>query len=329
VSAASRVVLISDVFRLDPDSVGLVADAGFQPIPRHDLVHRATTDELVDALGDAWAVVAGAERYQLALFDQVPSLRAIARPGVGYDAIDVDAASRHGIAVMTTPGANDVSVAEHAVALILAVLRRLQEHDAHLRSGGWRSDALSRDVQGRRIGILGLGAIGKGVARRLRGFGPQLLATDPYADPAVCAELGIELVPIEELAARSDVLTIHVPLSAATERLVDARIIERMPRGSILVNTARGRIVDEAAMIEALRSGHLGGAGLDVYADEPIAPDNPLIGLPGVVLTAHAASFSEGAVRKMVEATVRGLVDLRDGRVPPNCINPAAVRSQP
>jgi phosphoglycerate dehydrogenase-like enzyme len=329
VSAVPRVVLISDVFRLDPESAGLVASAGFLPIPRHDLVHRATTPELAEALDDAWAVVAGSERYDMALLDQAASLRAIARPGVGFDAIDVTAASRNGIAVLTTPGANDTAVAEHAVGLILAVLRRLREHDVHLRAGGWRSDSLSRDIQGTHIGILGLGAIGQGVARRLRGFGPHLMATDPQADSAVCRELGIEVVSLDELAARSEVLSIHVPLSAATERLVDARIIGLMPRGSIIVNTARGRIVDEAAMIHALRSGHLAGAGLDVYEHEPIAPDHPLLGMSTVILTAHAASFSRGAVRKMVTATIAGLVDLRDGRTPPGCINPAAVRPQP
>lgn len=322
-----RVVLISDVARLDPEGATHFTDAGFEPLPRHDLVHVGSPDQLRTALDGAWAVVAGSERYDRELIRALTSLRAIARPGVGYDAIDVEAATQRGVAVLTTPNTNDESVADHTVALMLTVMRRILEHDATLRAGGWRSASLARDLSAARVGIVGLGSIGRGVARRLAGFGARLMATDPYADQAFCRELGVELVALDELASRSDVLTIHVPFIPETERLIDERIIQSMPPGSIIVNTARGRIVDEVAMVAALRSGHLAGAGLDVFAAEPIGRGHPLVGLPNVVLTAHAAAFSREAIRKMLVATVAGLSELARGEIPRGLVNLRAIRS--
>lgn len=326
-STSRRVVLVSDVARLDPDGPALFEAAGFEPVVRHDLVHVGSPAELLVALDGAWAVVAGSEEYGSKVIDGLSSLRVIARPGVGYDAIDVDAATRRGVAIITTPNMNDESVADHTVALMLAVLRRVIEHDTLVRAGGWRSANLARDLHATRVGIVGLGSIGRGVARRLAGFGTTLMAADPQADPSFCRELGIAIVELDELAARSDVLSVHVPLVPATEGLIDDRIIGLMPRGSVIVNTARGRIIDERAMLAALRSGHLAGAGLDVFATEPIGADHPLVSLPNVVLTAHAAAFSREAIRGMLVATVDGLLAMARGDIPRGCVNPTAIRT--
>ena len=305
-----RVVLISDVFKRQPAAADMVAEAGFEPVERYELVHRATAAELLDALGSAWAVVAGSERYSRDLIERLPDLHAIARPGVGVDAIDLDAASRAGIAVLTTPGANDDSVADHAIALMLAVLRKLAQHDAAVRAGHWRDAPTGRDLTGLRVGILGLGAIGRAVARRLVGFRCELAATDPAPDAAFCREMGIELVDIDELAARSDVLTVHTPLLETTRALVNADVLALLPVGAILVNTSRGPVVDEVALIDALRRRSLAGAGIDVFAREPMPADHPLARLDNVVLTGHVASLSEQGISRLAKATIANLVSL-------------------
>jgi phosphoglycerate dehydrogenase-like enzyme len=319
------VVVISDVFRLEPDGVARLAAAGFTVVARSDLAGRATPPEIVEALEGAWAVVAGGEAYPGDALSALPLLRVIARAGVGYDAIDVDAATRNGTTIVTTPGANDESVADHAVALILAVCRRLIQNDAVTRAGGWRSAPLGRDLAAASVGIVGLGAIGRGVATRLSGFGCRIWASEPKPDLEFCKRLAIRLAPLPELMAHADFLTIHVPLGPGTIGLIGRELLESLPRGAIVINTSRGRILDEEALIEGLANGQLGGAGLDVFADEPIRQQHPLIAVPNTVLTPHVAALTKESSRRMVDATIANLVAMRDGRRPSNAVNQAFV----
>lgn len=322
-----NVVVVSDVFRLHPEGAELLNRAGFRAVARYDLVHSATSEQLRSALYEAWAVVAGSERYEADLLGSLPDLRAIARPGVGVDAIDLAAASRAGIAVLTTPGANDASVADHALALTLAVLRRLVEHDSTVRSGGWRDAPIGRDLSGLRVGILGLGSIGRGVAQRLAGFGCSIAATEPAPDLAFCEMHSIALMDLDELVECSDVLTIHAPLTATTTSLIDRQRLERMPSGAILINTSRGPLVDEDALLDALRTGQLAGAGLDVYHDEPLRLGHPLTTIPNVVLTGHVAAFSGQAIDRMVHATIENLRAIATGNGAASVVNDPLARS--
>jgi phosphoglycerate dehydrogenase-like enzyme len=276
---------------------------------------------LARALDGAWAVVAGSETYTDAVFAGAPSLRALARFGAGYDAIDVEAATRHGVAVCTIPGANAEAVADHALALMLACLHRVPELDRVVRGGAWRPAGLGGDLAGATVGIVGLGAIGRGVARRLQGFGCRLLG----ADPLVQQLPGVQVVALDELLPQVDVLTLHAPLVAETRGLLDARRLALLPAHAIVVNTARGPLIDQAALVDALRAGRLGGAGLDVFEHEPPSPGDPLLELPNVVLSGHASSFTAGAARQMAAAVASHLRQLLAGRLPDQrCVNPEA-----
>lgn len=318
----TRVVVISDAFRLDDGGLGRLAAAGFAVVPRYDLTHRGTPEALEDAMDGCWAVVAGSEQYPADLLRRAASLRVIARPGVGVDAVDVVAARELGIAVLTTPGANDESVADHTLALMLAQRRRIVEHDAATRAGRWRSAPPGRDLAGATVGIVGLGAIGRAVARRLAGFGCTILAVEPDPDPAFCESFGIEVGTLDDVAPRLDILTVHLPANQATAGIISRRVLGLLPDGATVVNTSRGSVMDEVALADLIREGHLGGAALDVFADEPVRSDNPIAGLADIVMSPHVAAFSREAIQRMCDATIANLVMIRSGGTPLGIVNP-------
>jgi phosphoglycerate dehydrogenase-like enzyme len=315
------VVVISEAFALDgPDAAEVIGD-GFDLVDRRDLVHRGTEDQLVSALDGAWAVVAGSERYTAGVLGRSHSLRVVARPGVGVDAVDVVAASRQGIAVVVTPGANDESVADLALALMLAGARRLVELDARTRSGSWRPPWLGRELYRATVGIVGLGAIGQAVARRLRGFECRIMATEPRPDRAACEQLGIELAELHEMLPQVDIVTLHVPLMPATRGLIGERELGLLQPHALIVNTARGGIIDEAALVAALRDGRIGGAALDVFEHEPLEGGDVLANLSSVTLSPHHAAFTRQAVARMARMTADSLIELAAGRIPSTCVN--------
>jgi phosphoglycerate dehydrogenase-like enzyme len=225
--------------------------------------------------------------------DMAGGVRLLQLLSAGYDRLDVDALARAGIPVADNGGANGPTVAEHAVMLMLAVLRRLPLHHDALQAGEWlgmREGLSLRELRAKQVGIVGFGRIGREVARMVRGF----RATPVYADavaapPATEAELGATRLPLEELLASSDVVSLHTPLTETTRGLIDARALGRMKRGAVLVNTGRGPVVRTGDLVDALDRGHLGGAGLDVFEDEPIGAGHPLLGRSNVVLTPHVA----------------------------------------
>jgi phosphoglycerate dehydrogenase-like enzyme len=320
-----RVLLISGAATAEQAAVQRLRDAGISIVERHDLERDDARDDLATALADSWATVAGAECYTAAILERAASLRVIARPGAGLDHVDVDAASAMGIAVVTTPGANAEGVADFTLALILATLRRIVPVDRAVRVGTWRLDGLSADLAGATVGVVGLGSIGRAVVRRLIGFGCRVLAVESHPDTRFCAEHGVTLTTIEDMLPSVDVLTLHVPLTAATHHLIDATRLATMRPGAILVNTSRGAVVDQDALVRALAAGSLGGAGLDVFEREPLDAGDPLLSMPNVTVSGHQAALSMGSVTAMVGAVVEALLDAREGRVPRGCVNASAL----
>jgi glyoxylate reductase len=261
-----------------------------------------------------------------AIMDAAPRLRCIANYAVGYNNVDLEAAGRRGIMVTNTPGVLTEATADLAFALVLGVARRLTESDRFLREGrfrGWKADLLlGSDVYGRSIGIIGFGRIGQAVARRARGFAMTVLYTDARrADPAVEAELGASFIALDELLKRADFVTIHADLNAQTRHLIGERELRLMGPDHYLINAARGPIVDEAALVRALREGWIKGAGLDVYENEPALAEG-LAGCPNTVLLPHLGSATVTARNAMASTAARNMIEALEGRVPPNLVNP-------
>ncbi|OZM74051.1 phosphoglycerate dehydrogenase [Amycolatopsis antarctica] len=244
-------------------------------------------------------------------------LKVVARAGVGLDNVEVPAATERGVLVVNAPTSNIVSAAEHAVALLLSVARRVPAASASLRAGEWkRSSYAGVELSGKTIGVVGLGKIGQLFAQRLAAFGTELIAYDPYASPARAAQLGIELVPLDELLERSDAISIHLPKTPETKGLIGAEALKKTKPGVIIVNAARGGLIDESALADSIREGHVGGAGIDVFVTEPTT-ESPLFGLPNVVVTPHlGASTAEAQDRAGTDVARSTLLALRGDFVP-------------
>lgn len=277
---------------------------------------------LLAALVDADALlVRSSTRVDAEALAHAPRLTVVARAGVGLDNVDVPAATGRGVMVVNAPTSNIVSAAEHAVALLLAVARRIPAADASLRSGEWRRSAFSGvELAGKTVGVVGLGKIGQLVAQRIAAFGTDIIAYDPYVAPTRAAQLGIELVDLDELLARADAVSIHLPKTAETLGLIGADQLAKTKPGVIIVNAARGGLVDESALADAVREGQVGGAGIDVFATEPIA-SSPLFELPGVVVTPHlGASTAEAQDRAGTDVARSVQLALR-GEFVPDAVN--------
>ena len=264
--------------------------AGFNPVVVDRSLDLWDADQLLGAAGGSIAVIAGSEPYPRGLLAALPGLRLLARMGVGFDAIDVEACDELGIRVTTTPGVNHDSVAEHALALLLGIARDFPRQDRAVRRGRWIREARPR-VQGATLGIVGLGRIGRALAWRAAGIGMRVLAYEPTPDAEFCDRWKITIVPFEELLARADYVSLHCPATRENCQLMNAAGFARMKPGSVLINTARGPLVDQSALVEALRSGHLRAAGLDVYEQEPLPTDSPLIEMENVLLAGHTAGL--------------------------------------
>ncbi|HEX9701164.1 MAG TPA: phosphoglycerate dehydrogenase [Acidobacteriota bacterium] len=244
------------------------------------------------------------------------SLRVVGRAGVGVDNIDLEAATAAGVLVMNLPWGNTVTAAEHTVALMLALARNVPQAAAALRAGVWdRKPYLGVELEGKKLGIVGFGRIGREVARRAQALEMQVVAFDPYMSARVAADLGIELVELDELLPIVDVLTLHVPLSAETRHLIDAEALAKMKPGARLINCARGGLVDEGALLAALESGHIAGAAFDVFENEP-EPDPSLLAHPRFIGTPHLGGATLEAQEKVGEGIARQVVEfLRDGAI--------------
>lgn len=265
------------------------------------------------------------DRVDEALLTACPTLRVVSSVSVGLDHVDVDAATRRGVPVGHTPGVLAETTADLTFALLLASARRIVEADRDLRRGAWRAEEhwdpsgwLGRDVHGATLGVVGLGAIGRAVAARAAGFGMRVLGWSRSGRGIP----GVETVGFEALLEASDFVSVHVALAPETRGLIDAAAIRRMRRGAFLVNTARGGIVDEDALVAALGSGHLGGAALDVFATEPLPQDSPLLDAPNLVLAPHIGSASLATRERMATLAVDNLLAGLAGEAMPACANP-------
>jgi phosphoglycerate dehydrogenase-like enzyme len=295
--------------------------AGVEPVERFDLMGAASADELAAGLAGAWAVVAGSEPYTPAAFARFQSLRAVLRFGVGYDAVDVGAASERDVLVCVTPGANADAVADMALMLMLACIRGLPALERDVRGGAWRPSFPSRDLTAATVAIVGLGAVGRAVARRLRAFDCTLLAVEPAPDAAFAAEHGVELVALDDALARADVVTLHAALTPASHHLIGARELALLAPHAVLVNVSRGGLIDEPALIDALAGGRLAAAGLDVFETEPLPTASPLLALPGVIVSGHVASFTDLGMERTCDAIVGQLTALLRGERPAGALN--------
>ena len=286
-------------------------------------------EQLATDVADAEAIVVrSATKVTAPLIHAAPKLRVIARAGTGVDNVDVPAASTRGIVVMNAPGANSISVAELAVALMLAVARHVPAADAAMKQGKWeKKKFLGEEVREKTLGLAGLGRIGQEVARRAASFDMRIIAHDPFISEDVAGDLGVELVSLDDLFARSDFLSLHMPSTPTTKNIVNAERLGKAKKGIRIINTARGDLIDETALADAIESGHVGGAALDVFQKEPTV-DHRLQTLPQVVATPHiAASTREGQELVGME-TMAALRDfLRDGIIR-NAVNFPSVSAE-
>ena len=305
--------------------VQVLRGAGFELVyPPH--AHQMTEEELLPALRGMSAALAGSEPYTARVIAANPTLRVIARAGVGYDAVDVAAATEHGVAVCTTPGTNHDCVAEHTFSMILGLTRNLVAQHLGVKSGAWPRGT-NLPLRGRTLGIAGLGRIGKAVAQRGECFGMRLLAYEPYPDTAFAAAHHIELVPLDRLLAESDFLSLHLPLTPQSRRMINRDTLARMRPTAFLVNTARGGLVDEADLLEALKARRIAGAALDVFEQEPPGK-SPLFELDNVLLTPHAAGMDLQSRDDMARSAAEAIVSLSRGEWPAEKVVNPEVRAR-
>ena len=305
-----RVVVTCETF---VDVKGIIESAGDIEV---ELLEPFTDHEpYVEALKDAdGALVATWPLTGRDVLEACPKLKVVSRMGVGVDSIDLDAATDLGVLACNVPGVNTVEVADHAMAMLLSILRRIPETVAATREGKWSDDPeLMREFQetvdrvaGKTVGILGFGNIGRAFAQRVRGFGPKrIIAFDPFGYQSSADLYGVQLVELEELLAESDIISIHSPHTGATDHIINADTLAQMKPTAILINCARGKIVDQVALSAALRDGQIGFAGIDVTEIEPVASEDPILGLDNVYVTPHLAGYSPHLLGRVRTETSR------------------------
>lgn len=303
-----------------PDALDLLRSRPGMTVEVLDPVNEAT---IAAAMPQADAVIVRATPIDRAFLAHAPRLRIVARHGVGYDAVDVPALTERGIPLTVTPDANAASVAEHAMMLLLNIARQTRFYDAQTRALAWSNPPVPAtfDLAGRTILVMGFGRIGGRVARLAQAFGMKVLVRDPFIPQNTIKGAGF--VPVKDLnagLAEADAVTIHLPSNETTRGSVNGEFLASMKRGAVLVNTARGTLVDEAALAAALTSKHLSAAGLDVFREEPATADNPLLGLPNVVLTPHSAAATEQGLRRMAMSCAESILQVLDNRLDPDVV---------
>ncbi|MEM2341241.1 MAG: glyoxylate reductase [Candidatus Bathyarchaeia archaeon] len=298
----------------------------YGPPPKKVIIEKAKdVDALVTLLSD---------KIDSEVFDAAPKLKIIAQMAVGYDNIDIEEATRRGVYVTNTPGVLTETTADFTWALLMAIARRVVEADKYVREGKWKVGwhpkmLLGKDIYGATLGIIGAGRIGSAVARRAKCFNMKILYYDIAPNPQMEKETGAKFVDLDTLLRESDFISIHVPLTKETYHLIDAEKLKLIKKTAYLINTARGAIIDEKALYEALKEGRLAGAALDVFDKEPISVDNPLLTLDNVILTPHIASASYETRSKMAEVVAENLIAFFEGKIPPNLVNPEVMKIKP
>ena len=299
--------------------LAILQNAGFDvvQVPRNINIYQS--ENMLPLVRECDAVIAGSEPWPDFVIAGCPKLRILSRTGVGFDAIDMAAADRHRVIVATTPGVNHHAVAEHTFALLFGVARGFPARDQNVRACTWKRAGTPR-ILGSTIGIVGLGRIGRAVATRAVGLGMKVIAFDPYPNREFVEQWNIELADLDTLLHRSDYVTLHLPMGAETKHIMNAAAFAKMKPGSVLINTARGLLVDEKALIDALKSGHLRGAGLDVFEVEPLPGDSPLLKMDNVLLSGHLAGLDHESHRDTLTMCAETIVTLSKGGWPTECI---------
>ena len=274
----------------------------------------ASSDWLPDLDGTSAIFANGNDDVTAEVVDAAPDLKVICRTGVGFDRVDTAAAAAKRVPVTTTPGSNSEAVADFAMGMILACARRIPRLDSSLKAGAWQP-SLGVDVHSKTLGVAGLGRIGQAMARRARGFNMRVLGLDPIVPQEHVAELGVEKVSLDTLLSESDFITLHMPSSAETSGFIGGRELGAMRSTAFLINTARGPLVDEAALVDALRKGRIAGAGLDVFVDEPRA-DAPFAEFDNVIVTPHIAGATIESTAQMAESAVDNAISVLSGSWP-------------
>jgi len=277
--------------------------------------------ELRLLVSDVDGYIAGLDEVDASVIEAANRLKIIARYGVGIDRVDIGEATGRGIVVTNTPGANSAAVAELTIALMLSLARNLIAANEAARHGEWPA-MNGIGLRGKSVGLIGLGSVGREVARRLKDFGCNLLAFDPFVGPEIAGEYGVRLVPLEELLGHADFVSLHAPATDLTFGMVNRDFLKRMKTGAFLINTARGALVDELALMGALESGHLRGAALDCFYREPPDKDNPLLTHPRVIATPHIAAHTDEAVNRMGWAALENCLAVLRGERPLHIVNP-------
>ncbi|MES2789779.1 MAG: phosphoglycerate dehydrogenase [Planctomycetota bacterium] len=293
--------------------------AGFEVILPPAGTNMFNEDHLISVLQDCDAVVAGSEPYTRRVIAALPKLRVIARRGVGFDAVDLAAADDHNIAVATTPGVLDESVAEHTITMLLACARGFPGLDRNVREGRWLRVPFAR-AAGKTLGIVGLGRIGQAVVPKALGLGIKVIAYDPFPNAAFAAEWNIEYVTLEELWARSDFISLHLAMSPETFNLINATTIAKMKPGVIVINTGRGQLVQEDDLCAALQSGKVAAAGLDVFHQEPLPLTSPLLKQDNLLLSGHVAGLDLESNHDIAVRFAETIITLSQGGWPAECI---------
>jgi D-3-phosphoglycerate dehydrogenase / 2-oxoglutarate reductase len=314
--AAGATVLVTarSFGRADPGLRGELEEAVAE-VRYNELGRPLGADELREALAGVDGVIAGIDRFDEAAISAAPRVRAIARHGVGTDGVDLAAARRSGIVVTNTPGANSEAVAELAIGLMFALARRIPQQHAAAREGSWRA-VQGVQLAGRTVGLLGLGRVGAGVARRAAALGCNVVGFDPAVDAGAARAIGARLATTREVAAEADFLSLHLPVTPETTGLVDAGFLAGMRPGANLVNTGRGELVVEPALLEALEGGRLAGAALDTLREEPPPAGHPLLARDDVIVTPHAGAQTAEANAAMGRLALDDLLAVLAGRAP-------------
>jgi D-3-phosphoglycerate dehydrogenase len=320
-------ILVPDNVHPSAVDVLVKADAAFPGLFTYEANGQISRDALLAKVAEADAlVIRSAHKIDAEVLAAAPKLKIIARAGVGVDNVDIPEATRRGIVVVNTPDGNTVSTAEHTLGLMLALARHIPEGDQSMRAGRWdRKLYTGVELRGKTLGIVGFGRIGRAVAKRAAAFEMTLIAYDPFVTADAAAAVGVEMVSLDDIWQRSDFITLHSLITPETKELINAGNLAKTKPGVRIVNAARGALVDEAALADAIRSGHVAGAALDVFAEEPPPAENPLVGLAGVIHTPHLAASTEDAQIVVAVDAARLVIDALANGEYHNVVNPAVL----
>ncbi len=312
-----KVLILKPLYEQNsPTGCKMLRDKGYE-LKFNPLLWDYTLEQTIEACKDVDGVIADSEPWQEETLAAAPKLKVIARYGTGMNTVDTEACKRHGVIVANTPGLNANTVAEHTTALLLSAVKQIPFFNASTKKGEW-DRRMSRELGNMTVGILGFGNIGQKVARKLSGFGCRLITYDVYQNQKAADDIGVTFVPQEEIFRESDIICIHMPLMPETVHLISTENIRKMKDGVILVNTARGPIVDEKAVAEAMHSGKISAFAADVFEKEPITEENPLRNMENYICTPHCAANTYEDYERTGIATAQIIIDVFEGREPRN-----------